>query len=177
MHHIVARKTLREAEYYRPNGVTLCKSCHKKTDSFGGGKDITPYNRRGKILKFILKVIPHHWQDYSTVGNYFYVGKGTFVVFCSDMNNEKYHSLVFSHEMIEASLVLERGISLMKIDNFDMKFEMDRLMGKHLIDEEPGDDPNAPYFAEHQYATLIERQLAKIWGVDWGEYSNKVNSL
>mgnify|MGYP001549164167 FL=1 len=114
-----------------------------------------------------MKIIPHSWQDYPTIGNYFYVKGGTFVIFCSDLKNDEFHFLVFAHEMIEATLVLSRGIKLSKIDNFDIKFEKDNKEG------EPGDDLKSPYRKEHRFAENIERLLAAELGIDFNEY-NKI---
>jgi hypothetical protein len=49
-------------------------------------------------------------------------------------------------------LCIDRGVSFKAIDRFDMNFKGDG---------EPGDDPRAPYYRQHQFATQIERLLAK----------------
>lgn len=170
-HHIIARKTLPDAEFIRANGVTLCAKCHRETDSWGGGKDITSYNRKGSMLKFIMKVIPHHWHDYPTVGNYFYTKNGTFVIFCSDLKNDNLHLLIFSHEMVEASIALSRGISLSKIDKFDKRFEEEGKEG------EPGDDAESPYKKEHRFSENIERLIAHELNIDFNSYSNILDAL
>jgi len=36
---------------------------------------------------------------------------------------------------------------------------------------EPGDDPRAPYYDQHKNATALEKVLASILLVDWGDYT------
>lgn len=55
------------------------------------------------------------------------------------------------HEMVEAKLCLDRGISQDEVDAFDAAY---------IGDGEPGDDPAAPYGREHRQACLIEFLLA-----------------
>jgi len=44
-------------------------------------------------------------------------------------------------------------------------------------DSEPGDSELAPYYAEHQFATAIERRLAAELGVNWDHYDKTVTAL
>lgn len=50
-------------------------------------------------------------------------------------------------------------------------FEVRRLPGD---ESEPGDDPNTPYCAHHQFTNRIERQLADELRVDWDEYERRI---
>lgn len=81
------------------------------------------------------------------------------------------------HEIIEQGLCREAGITHKEIDAFDKKFERERTKGKHKTDDEPGDDPRAPYRSQHLTATGIEKMLAAAMGVDWKAYDKAVNSL
>jgi DNA polymerase elongation subunit (family B) len=56
---------------------------------------------------------------------------------------------------------------------FDKAYEARR---KRDDDSEPGDDPKAPYYRQHQIATAVERLLAVELGVDWGAYDREVSS-
>ncbi len=64
--------------------------------------------------------------------------------------------LVALHEMIEAWLCTERGITGADVDAFDAAFEADR----DNDDDEPGDEFNAPYHREHRFACLVEFMTA-----------------
>jgi hypothetical protein len=78
------------------------------------------------------------------------------------------------HELVEAILCKHKAISTTQVDAFDMEFERSRPAGD---DSEPGDDPQAPYYHEHQIATAVERILAVHLGVKWPEYGVKCASL
>lgn len=125
------------------------------------------------LPKIIFDVIPHKKQRYQTCGDYFEKGGDTHIR-VSKMN-AKHEFLVLIHELIEWFLIKLKGISIKEIDAFDIQFEKDRLLG--LVMGEPGDDPKAPYYDEHQFATLIEKLLAEKLRVNWVKYDEHVNSL
>jgi len=73
--------------------------------------------------------------------------------------------LVALHEMVEAVLCNKHGVSEAAVDAFDAQFELE----EHGEDDEPGDDPRAPYRAEHRQAMLIEMLMANFLGLtDYG---------
>lgn len=117
-----------------------------------------------------FKAIPHNKMRYPTCGDY-YKKNGELHVRVSKMNS-KHEFLVFMHELIEWFLIDQKGISIKEIDDFDILYEETKS-----DNSEPGDDPNAPYFDEHQYATYIEKLLAEKLGVNWQKYDANVNSL
>jgi hypothetical protein len=80
-------------------------------------------------------------------------------------------TLVVVHELVEAVLCKEAGVSQREVDEFDMSFERHRKPGDL---SEPGDDPKAPY--QHQAASWFEKALAEKLGVDWAAYSREVGS-
>ena len=90
------------------------------------------------------------------------------------MGNEDYEFLVAVHELIEQYLCKKRNIKEPDISAFDIEFEKNRQPGN---EDEPGDDPSAPYRKEHFFATSIERLIAAELGVDWQEYDKKINLL
>ena len=68
--------------------------------------------------------------------------------------------LVALHELVEVKLCIMRGISQAAVDDFDFGFKGEG---------EPGDDPAAPYRAEHRQAMLIEHMMANFMGLtDYG---------
>jgi hypothetical protein len=48
------------------------------------------------------------------------------------------------------------------VDDFDAQFTEER----HGDDDEPGDDPRAPYRRQHRAAMLIEHMMASFMGLD-----------
>lgn len=124
-----------------------------------------------------IKTIPHNDQAYETPGNWRFDQYGDLLVEVSDMGNWKYQFLVALHEMVEVALCKERNIPQAVVDDFDVNYEKERAEGKHRPEDEPGDDPAAPYRKEHFFATNIERLMAGELGVDWEDYDRAVMSL
>jgi len=114
-----------------------------------------------------VEVIPHFLQSYDTSGDWRWQDKAL-VVYVSDLNDERYHTLIAAHEIVEALLCAAHGISEESVTDFDVD---------HPELDEPGDDPRAPYHTEHMIASLVERSLAASLGVDWEAYSQAFDAL
>ncbi len=125
-------------------------------------------------MKSQIESSPHETQRYPTVGDY-WDENGTDHIRVSSMKDWRYEILVAVHEMIELSLVRQRGIAEESITDFDISFEKSRE--DRLVIGEPGDHPQAPYRKEHFFATNVERLLAAELGVDWFEYEHYVDNL
>ena len=89
---------------------------------------------------------------------------GDLLISVSKMSDPRYETLVAAHELIEAMLCRQAGISERAVDAFDRHYEAHRKAGDQ---SEPGDDPRAPYHRQHVAATKIERELAALLGVVW----------
>jgi hypothetical protein len=90
---------------------------------------------------------------------------------CLKMDNEDYMFLVCLHELIEEYLCTKRGIKEIDIQKFDQDFEKAGKEG------EPGDDRDAPYFNEHQFATEIEMLMCNELGIKWPDYDKAIEAL
>jgi hypothetical protein len=99
------------------------------------------------MVNIVLKSIPAERQRYDTSGDYWWSGD-TLQVRVTRATDWRYDMPTGVHEIVEASLTRGRGISREAIDAFDFQFEADRQAGVHSVDEEPGNDPRAPYFKE-----------------------------
>jgi hypothetical protein len=128
-------------------------------------------------MKIQLKTIPHSKQRYPTCGDWIFNKDGSLSIVVSRMDPIDYSFLVAVHELIEAWLCQKRGIAEDDVTAFDLQFEREREQGKHSPDEEPGNDRRAPYWREHQFATRIERLIAKELGVNWKIYDDTVTNL
>ena len=131
------------------------------------------------MLHIYIDTIPHSEQRYLTVGDYWETpAHGIYPprreVRVSDMGNSDYEFLVTIHELIEQHLCKKRGISEESITEFDIAFESNRVEGN--VDE-PGNSPDAPYYEEHKFATIVEKALAAELKVDWDAYDSTVNAL
>ena len=126
------------------------------------------------IVFIEIGTIPHNEQRYPTIGDWRNVSrlavakpKDVLVVSVSAMQNPDYEFLVGLHELVEAWLCKKHGITAAQVDEFDME---------HL-DEEPGDNPKAPYFLEHQFAAKVEKLMAEELGVNWEEYEKHLTEV
>ncbi len=125
-------------------------------------------------MNISISSIPHNKQRYPTVGDWIIARGHLRHIFVSEMDNKDYVFLVAIHELIEAWLCLKRGITQKAVDQFDMQFEQNRDPGD---ESEPGDSRKAPYFVEHQFATIVEKMLAVELSVDWDMYDHTVTNL
>lgn len=124
-----------------------------------------------------IKIIPHGKQRYPTVGDWWWDKNNVLQIRVSAMPDPLFEQLVVFHEQIEAQLCDQAGITAEEVDRFDVDFERKRDVYKWEDGREPGDDPTAPYYQQHQIASAYERMLAVTLGVDWSEYEHAVNNL
>ncbi len=125
-------------------------------------------------MNITIRTIPHQDQRYDTTGDWWFLHNGDIEIRVSSVDNWRYEALVAVHELVEILLCKHQGISQERVDAFDMDFEKARPEGDN---SEPGDDPMAPYYNEHQSATILERQLAKELGINWREYEERLRNL
>jgi len=125
-------------------------------------------------LHVVINTIPHKDQHYETVGDYWQRG-GVVTINVSELGDWKKELLIAIHELVEYGLIKDRNIPIEKIDAFDIEYENNRQEGDTT--SEPGDDENAPYYKEHQFATQVELMMAKELKIDWADYEEAANSL
>ncbi|NYZ80195.1 hypothetical protein H0N95_03035 [Candidatus Micrarchaeota archaeon] len=128
------------------------------------------------MKKIEIITVPYEKQRYETVGDY-YRKNGKWVIATSKMKDWRYEMLIAIHEVIELTLIRERGITVKEIEDFDKKWDKEYERGLHSKKDEPGFDKRAPFRKEHAFATKIEKMLAKELGVDWKKYEKDVVSL
>lgn len=69
------------------------------------------------------------------------------------------------HELIEAFLCRRDKVTDESVCGFDEQYEKEREEGKHKEDDEPGDDPRAPYREQHMAATHVERACCHVLNI------------
>ena len=106
-----------------------------------------------------------------SLGDYWRNHKDLINIRSLDIGNQDYEFLIMLHEMIEEYLCTKRGVKEQDIQAFDNEFD------KKALECEPGDDPQAPYYKEHQIATIIERLVAYELGIDWEKYGTDLEKL
>jgi len=125
-------------------------------------------------MKIIIEIIPHENQRYETCGDYFIDDNGDIQIRVSDFGTELENIMVGTHELIEFALLRHRGVTDKDIDKFDLAFEEREDKGEF---EEPGFAADSPYIAEHTLATSVELQMCALAGINWNEYSAKIEKL
>jgi hypothetical protein len=118
-------------------------------------------------MNIVVKSIPTKDHRYATLGDYWTDPDGTLQFRVSSEFSQKAQVLLLLHEMAEAFLCQNDGISFLSIDEFDKAFER-RL--DEPPESEPGDDPACPYRVQHRRAENIERLMADFMRVEWPRY-------
>lgn len=150
--------------------------------------------------------IEHAQQSYDTIGDWNFIAPTQAThIRVSKLPDRRFEILVAVHELVEAEWCRQHGITPEEVTAFDLAFEerrqkqitrleqqLGRLISKRargatvistkrlLRDwrqREPGDDPEAPYFEGHQFATKIEKQIARELGVEWKVYEAAITAL
>lgn len=124
-------------------------------------------------MMIVIKTIPHKKQRYETCGDWQNIN-GIMQVKVSDCGNESSELAVALHEIIEQHLCKLSGVSEKKVDAFDLKWDQEN---EDNVNDEPGNDPRAPYYAEHKTAMQIERIFIKACGEKWSEHDKRLGAL
>lgn len=126
-------------------------------------------------MMYIVSVIPHDQQPYNSIADWRFNDDYTICyINVSDMGDEIYHNALALHEETEIMLLLQRKTpaeAIGDVDAFDKAFEEARPEGDPF-ETEPGDDPHAPYYTEHCFATAVERMYIAASGKNWKDYED-----
>ncbi len=122
-----------------------------------------------------IKSIPHAEHRYPTCGDWWYEdGGATLQIRVSDELPEKTQQLVVLHELAEVFMCAANGVSQESVDEFDKAYEANRKPGDV---SEPGDQKDAPYFIQHQIATMIELIASRQMDVNWDAHADAIEAL
>jgi len=129
-------------------------------------------------MQVLIRTIPHQTQWYNTVGDWIWSEDGHLLTInVSETGDWRYDMLVALHELVEVVLCKDRGITQESVDYFDRDFEERRKHGEVPEDAEPGDAIEAPYYEQHQIASVVERLLATAMKIHWHAYDEKLASF
>lgn len=131
-------------------------------------------------MKIVIETIPaseHRGMPLvKTSGDWQLLPDGSLLIRVSEMGNKMSEVAVGVHELIEAVLCNNDGITDEQVMAFDAMWEQEWRDGLHKDDDEPGDDPRAIYKKQHEFAMLIERLLINALGMNWKEHNARVCS-
>lgn len=108
--------------------------------------------------RIIIEAVSASEQRYDTLGDWFLNEDGDLVIRSTGVDPVTHAAcfLVALHELVEAALCLNQGVTQEAVDRFDLAFEGEG---------EPGDDWRAPYRQQHRRAMLIEHTVADWLGI------------
>jgi hypothetical protein len=134
-----------------------------------------PTTNKVPLFRVIIRAIPHKEHRYPTCGDWWYDPEdGTLQIRVSQEMPLFSQQLVALHELAEVFMCAANGITQKQVDDFDMNYEANRQPGD---ESEPGEQPNAPYFAQHGLATAVERMAATQMGVVWPQHEQEIVKL
>jgi len=115
-------------------------------------------------MKITLEVIPHEQQRLGAIGDWWFEQNGDLQVRVSDLGDDRYNFLVLRHEMDEAILCQQAGITTEMVDEDQ----------KNAADTDDPDSfsgyPGARLQKQHNDALAAEWIMSRLLGVDWESY-------
>lgn len=134
-------------------------------------------------MRINIESIPHSKQRYPTCGDWWYEGVLNLItqekepwlqIRVSEELPKATKELIVMHELAEVFMCAANGVTQKQVDDFDMNYEANRKDGD---ESEPGDQPDAPYFHQHQIAMMVERLVAYKMGVNWADHEAAIEKL
>jgi hypothetical protein len=128
----------------------------------------------GGTLKIHIETAPFETLRNKQVDDYWYDSDGTLQIrVAEELSDERRQHAVIIHALWEALTCRHTGVIVQMIDWWDEHFQTFGLPPT----VEAGDDPQCPYYRQHQMATIIERLFIEETGDNWQEYEKEVESL
>ncbi len=124
-------------------------------------------------MKIIIETIPHDQQRIPGQVGDWVIDNDHIIVRVSELGDWRFNAAVGIHEVVEALLCLNDGVSQEAVDKFDANY----AKIAQYIGLEAGDSAQAPYARQHCYATSVERMLIAAMGLSWAEYDAAVEAL
>lgn len=120
-----------------------------------------------------IRSVPPHFIRAEQCGDWNYDSESIQVFVRNDIPPDSQFAVAI-HEAVEAWRCRRDRITDDAVVEFDQQYEQERKEGKHKEDDEPGDDPRAPYREQHQAATHVEMAVCAGLGITWKEHSLSV---
>lgn len=119
-------------------------------------------------MKITLKTLPPEMMRYPTTGDWQWFDNGDLLVTVAEhKKHDRSAFLVMLHELVEAFLCKDAGISEEDVSAFD-------LSNPDL--PEPGEHPDAPYRRQHEVAIEVEKIVASALLRDWDDHEDWVQA-
>jgi hypothetical protein len=113
-------------------------------------------------MDIIIRIVPKEEQRYETAGDWqFHPTNGDLIIKVSKMSDWRYEMCVAIHELTEALLCKQNGVTEQQVDNWDFS---------HPEAGSNFNETGAPYEKEHYSACIPELILGKELGINYDEY-------
>lgn len=123
-------------------------------------------NKIDRVTGVQIELIDQSAHRYATVGDWTIQDDGVLIIRVTRFEDIRMSWAVAIHELLEALLCTQNGITAEQVDEFDM--------GQGADYDEPGMHPSAPYHKEHIFATALERKFVNALGLSWEIYDKTV---
>lgn len=130
-------------------------------------------NPLGEVRSFSMQTISHEeHRDKGLVGDWGYHPASQRIgVLTSRFEDWRFGFVCALHELVEAALCVQDGVSEKAVCDYDLAFENARDIGTFDQDDEPGEMPDAPYRHQHAVADVVERLVLESLGARWHDYA------
>lgn len=119
------------------------------------------------LFGVFMSVVPLSQIRNRDVGDWYVTPNDTLIVLAAETGSWRYNYLLLIHEAVEAWLCRRHCVTEDAVNEWDGAYDGDS----------PGDDPHAPYHAEHVWATRVERIASWLLLVSWTRYEDRVDEL
>lgn len=135
----------------------------------------TGTHRKRNTMKIVIHSVPQENIRSNQSGDWWVHGNAQCTVHVLDTLSLHSQLAVAIHELIEGFLCREHLVTDEMVCRFDDQYEAEREQGKHKDEDEPGDDPAAPYRQEHMAATHVERAVCHALGLSWADHEQAIS--
>lgn len=118
-------------------------------------------------MRIEIKSIDPAAIRYPTCGDWIWLPDGSLQIFVPDYANENSAFLVALHELAEAWMCRDAGISEESVSKWDIE---------HPDAPEPAEVEGSPYMDQHSIATQVEIRVAAGMGINWKNHDKWVQN-
>lgn len=122
-----------------------------------------------------IRVLPKEEMRPEVDGaDWFWDANGNLQVQVGPMSDWRYEIALAFHEAFEACLCKNNGVKQQDVDKFDMEYDKAH---PDRPDLNAGDETDAPYVAEHNYATIVDRLFIGACGLKRKPYDDELATV
>jgi len=123
-------------------------------------------------VNIFAKVVPRETMREGVDGaDWWFDENGDLQIRVCPMSDWRYEVALIQHEEFEALLCRAHGVTQKSVDEFDLAYDKAH---PNEPDLNAGDDPDAPYVAEHNYAEIVDRLFIGACGLKFGPYMKEL---